>query len=222
MKKFNYIDIAAMLIWLLPAMYLWVVYSSLPATVPLHYGIDGKVNRYGNKSELISMTALLLSINLLVYLLMKFLPSIDPKRQVKYGEETFRKIAFGIVFFISALNIAILFTTAHRGMPATKLILPIAGILFAFIGNLMNNIKPNYFAGVRTPWTLENEDNWRATHRLAGRLWFIGGIAVTIITLLLPSSLATIAFTCGVAALSFTPVIYSYVYFKKHQPVNNP
>ena len=61
-----------------------------------------------------------------------------------------------------------------------------AGLLFAFMGNLMHNIKPNYFAGVRTPWTLEDPDTWRATHRLAGKLWFGGGIFVTIAVLVLP------------------------------------
>lgn len=221
MKKFTYVDVTALIVWVLPVVYLFTIYGSLPAVVPMQYGMDGKVNRYGDKSELIMMTGVLLFAGLLVYILMKYLPAIDPKKQVKYGEETFKKIAFGIVLFMSALNIVILFATVHRSIHVDKLILPIVGLLFAFMGNMMNNIKPNYFAGIRTPWTLESEDTWRATHRLAGKLWFIGGIGVTVTSLLLPPAAVTIVFMCGIAVLIMVPVVYSYIYFKNHQTNQN-
>ncbi|MEP6611339.1 MAG: SdpI family protein [Mucilaginibacter sp.] len=221
MKKFTYVDVTALIVWVLPVVYLFTIYGSLPAVVPMQYGMDGEVNRYGDKSELIMMTGVLLFAGLLVYILMKYLPAIDPKKQVKYGEETFKKIAFGIVLFMSALNIVILFATVHRSIHVDKLILPIVGLLFAFMGNMMNNIKPNYFAGIRTPWTLESEDTWRATHRLAGKLWFIGGIGVTVTSLLLPPAAVTIVFMCGIAMLIMVPVVYSYIYFKNHQTNQN-
>jgi len=217
MKKFTYMDLAALVVWVLPAGYLASVYNALPAIVPVHYGINGKVDRYGDKSEMIILAGILLFTALLVYLLLKFLPAIDPKKQVKVGEETFRKIGFAVVLFLSALNIAIIFATVHHGFAIDKLILPLAGLFFAFMGNVMNSIKPNYFAGIRTPWTLESEDNWRTTHRLAGRLWFVGGIVVTIATLLLPATLATIVFIGSIAVLTLVPVTYSYIYFKNHQ-----
>ncbi|MDO3644777.1 SdpI family protein [Mucilaginibacter sp. L3T2-6] len=218
MKKFSYMDATALVVWLLPIIYLYSIYSSLPEIVPVHYGIGGKVDRYGNKSELIMLTGIMLFVGALVYLLLKFLPAIDPKNKVKYGEETFRKIAFGVMLFLSALNVAILYVTVHRNLPIDKIILPIAGLLFTFMGNMMNNIKPNYFAGVRTPWTLESEDTWRATHRLAAKLWFAGGLVITAATLVLPSASATVVFIAGLMALTLIPVIYSYVYFKNHQP----
>ncbi|MEO6632225.1 MAG: SdpI family protein [Mucilaginibacter sp.] len=221
MKKFTYVDVTALIVWVLPVVYLFTIYGSMPAVVPMQYGMDGKVNRYGDKSELIMMTGVLLFAGLLVYILMKYLPAIDPKKQVKYGEETFKKIAFGIVLFMSALNIVILFATVHRSLHVDKLILPIVGLLFAFMGNMMNNIKPNYFAGIRTPWTLESEDTWRATHRLAGKLWFIGGIGVTVTSLLLPPAAVTIVFMCGIAVFIMVPVVYSYIYFKNHQTNQN-
>lgn len=110
-----------------------------------------------------------------------------------------------------------MYATVHHGLKLDKVLLPLIGLLLAFIGNMMHSIKPNYFAGVRTPWTLENEDNWRSTHRLAGKLWFIGGITITFLTLLLPAKIATVVFISGAVSLSLIPVVYSYVYFKKHQ-----
>jgi uncharacterized membrane protein len=210
------LDGAALVVWLLPAVYLFFIYASLPQTVPMHYGFNGKVDRYGDKSELVTLQAILLGVPLFVYLLLKFLPLFDPKKQIKYGESTFQKLAFGVVLFITALNIVIIFSTAHHGFKIDKLIFPLIGLMFVFLGNIMNSIKPNYYAGIRTPWTLENEDNWRATHRLASKIWFFGGIVVTIATLLLPSEVGEIVFLCIVAIIVLIPVIYSYVYFRKH------
>ena len=216
MKKFTIFDAAAFVVWLLPAAYLFFIYSSLPQIVPVHYGLNGAVNRYGSKGEFLTTAMVLLAAPALVYLLLKFLPNIDPKKKVKYGEATFQKLAFGMVVFLSALNIAITYATVNRGFEIDKLILPLLGLLFVFIGNIMNSIKPNYFAGFRTPWALENEDNWRATHRLVSKMWFAGGILVTIFALILPSGPATIVMLSLVAVMTIIPFIYSYVYFKKH------
>jgi len=217
MKKFSLLDFAALLIGLLPYGYLFSVYSSLPAIVPLHFDANGQPNGFGPKKELFLIASILVWVSILLYLLMKYLPSIDPKKQVQYGEKTFQTLGFGLVVFMAALNICITFATVNHSFQIDKIILPIIGLLFVFIGNMMYSIKPNYFAGIRTPWTLENEANWRATHRLAGKLWVMGGLAVTIAMLLLPSPTRTYVFITCVVVMAFIPMIYSYIYFKKHQ-----
>lgn len=220
MKKFSMIDLAALVIWLLPIVYILFVYSSLPAIVPLHFGVDGKPNGFGTKNKFLIFQLMMTGIAAGVYLLMKYLPAIDPKKQVKYGEATFSKVAIGMLVFLSALSIVITLGTINNSLKANKLILPIIGLLFAFLGNIMNSIKPNYFIGVRVPWTLEDEANWRATHRLAGKLWFTGGILITVLVLFLPDKIAELLFLPFVFVMSIVPIIYSFVYFKKHQVKN--
>jgi uncharacterized membrane protein len=220
MKQFNSLDAAAIVIWLLPVAYLLYIYPSLPVSVPVHFGIDGNPDRYGSKGEFLVTFYILLGSSAFVYLLLKFLPAIDPKKMVKVGEATFRKLAFGLVLFFSALAIAIIFSTVNRSFQVNKLILPVIGLLFAFIGNIMNSIKPNYFAGIRTPWTLEDDNTWRATHRLAGKIWFAGGIIITVAVLLLPARVGIIVFMSLIAVMVLIPVIYSYIYYKKHHPLN--
>ena len=217
MKKFTLSDGAALVIWLLPAVYLVVIYSSLPQIVPLHYGLNSNVDRFGNKSEFLAGPFILMGASAFAYLLLKFLPAIDPKKQVKYGQATFQKIGLGMVVFTAALNIVIIFATAHHGFQIEKLMLPVIGLMFAFLGNLFNTIKPNYFAGFRTPWALESEDNWRATHRMAGRLWLAGGILIAIVTLFCPPAPATIVMLCITAVMVIFPYAYSYFYFKNHR-----
>ena len=213
-------DIAALVLWLLPVVYVVYIYSSLPASVPVHFDIDGKADRYGSRGEFLALQGVLMGTSALVYLLLKFLPAIDPKKYVKYGEATFQKLALGLVLFLAALDIAIAYATLNNSFDVGKLILPVVGLLFAFIGNVMNSIKPNYFAGVRTPWTLEDPDTWRSTHRLASKLWFFGGIGLTIAVLLLPNKAGMIVFLSIVGILVLIPVIYSYLYYKKHHPSN--
>jgi uncharacterized membrane protein len=220
MKKFNSMDVAALVLWLLPVAYVGYVYSSLPQSVPVHFDMDGKPNGYGTKGEFLGIQGIVMGMSAFVYLLLKFLPAIDPKKYVKYGEVTFQKLALGLVLFMAALDIVIAYAAVNQSFQVGKLILPIIGLLFAFIGNIMNSIKPNYFAGVRTPWTLEDPDTWRSTHRLASKLWFFGGIGLTIAVLLLPNKAGMIVFLSIVGILVLIPVIYSYLYYKKHQPSN--
>jgi uncharacterized membrane protein len=216
MKKFTAFDATALVVWLLPAVYTAFIYSLLPARVPLHYDIHGDVDRYGSRTEFVFVIVLMAVVSAGVYLLMKYLPKIDPKKAVSYGEGTFQKLGLGVMVFVTALSLWIIFTTVHRGVPVDRVLLPLLGLMFAFLGNMMNSIKPNYFAGFRTPWALENPDNWRATHRLVSRLWFAGGILITILTLVLPPEPATIVMLCIIAVITIMPYAYSYSYFKKH------
>jgi uncharacterized membrane protein len=85
----------------------------------------------------------------------------------------------------------------------------------------MHNIKPNYFAGFRLPWTLENEDNWRKTHLLGGKLWFVGGLFIAVICLLLPPVASMVAFFTIMFTVVLIPAIYSYRLYKKQKSLNS-
>jgi uncharacterized membrane protein len=79
----------------------------------------------------------------------------------------------------------------------------------------MNNVKPNYFFGIRTPWALENEEVWRKTHRLAARLWLPGGLLLVVLSLILHGEVMFAGFIAIVLVLGIVPVAYSYFYYRK-------
>lgn len=95
-----------------------------------------------------------------------------------------------------------------------KIIFATISLFFIIFGNYMGNIRPNWFVGIRTPWTMDNEEVWRKTHQLAGKLWFSGGIAALIFSFVL-----TKYFNYWFIPLLFTitliPIIYSYLLYKK-------
>ncbi len=217
MIKKNLFGFATLVIWLLPVLYFLKVYNSIPQTVPLHFGLEGKPDRFGSKQEFIWMLVILSAVTIGVYFLLRNLPRIDPKKTAGYSASTFKKLAFTLVIFLSALQLFIINATLSRSFTMSKFMLPLLGLLFAFLGNLMHSVKPNYFFGIRTPWALENEDTWRATHQLASKLWLAGGIAITLATLLFPFKTGFIILMCIVLLITLIPIIFSYKYYKKHK-----
>ncbi len=218
MKKASLLS--SLLIYVLmcvPLFYAASIYPSLPAMIPTHFDINGNPNAFGDKSTIWFTTTLLTVVSLLTYLLVRNLPKIDPKKTAGQAPEVYHKIAATVVVFLSALNLIIVYASQNGSVNITHLMLPLMGLMFLVLGNYMHSIKPNYFVGFRLPWTLENEDNWRKTHQLVGKLWVGGGLVMTIATLLLPPKSGFIFFISITFIITIIPAIFSYRYFKKHQ-----
>jgi uncharacterized membrane protein len=199
----------------IPWVYLAYIWDRLPQTIPVHFGLDGLPDRFGNKRELIWIMIILTAVALLIYFLLMNIHKIDPKK--KYTASTsgvMKKISMVIIILLSFLSVFILYSTLHAKTTGMPLLFCGLSLFLAYLGNLMHSIKPNYFAGFRIPWTLENEDNWKKTHRLASKIWFAGGIILAVISLLLPVKLVIIVFLVAVLIMSIIPVVYSYRLFK--------
>ncbi len=186
-------ELFLLLVAFIPAGYLAWWYGSLPETIPIHFNFSGKADGYGNKITLVYTTLLMTLVTIGAYLLMRYLPQIDPKQTAGIPSLTFRKVGLGLLFFLSALNIFLIYSSITGGFKMNGFFIPLMGIFFMYIGNLMHSIKPNYFVGIRVPWTLEDPDNWRATHQLGGKLWVGGGILI-LLSALLPQPAGQVLF----------------------------
>ncbi len=206
------------LVWLvalLPALYVVLVWKQLPEKVAMHFGINGEPDRYGDKAELALMTGILFVVSIGVYYLMVNINRIDPKRYAAENTDRFRKIGFAVTVFMSGLTCFIIYSSINDGSRMnTSLILAAVSFLLAVIGNYMPNLKPNYFAGMRLPWTLEDPENWKATHALAGKIWFTGGILLGIICFVLPHKAAFFVFIAGVMAMVLIPAVFSWRFYR--------
>ena len=208
------------LIWpiaLVPLVYLLSIWDGLPEEMAMHFDLKGNPDRYGNKSELLVMTAVLSAMSILIYFVLSNIYKIDPKKYAADNKDRLHRMGFAVAVFIIALTCFIIYSTSKGNMRMSmRYIFAGVGLLLCLIGNYMHTIKPNYFAGLRLPWTLNNEDNWRKTHLLAGKLWFIGGLATAILCLLVPDTVAIILFFIATVVLILVPVIYSYRLYKKN------
>jgi len=204
----------------LPLVYLWYIYPQIPSTVALHYNWKGEVDRMGDKTELETVTLVLSGVNLMVLLLMTNLKNFNPQKSKVFVPESFNKFGLLVCMFLCLLQLFILHNTLHPEMNSVKFILAICSLFFMFLGNYMHSLKHNYFAGIKTPWTLADEDNWNATHRLGGKIWFWGGMLSSIACLLVPVEAATITFLAIVLIMTFIPIGYSFLYFKRKNKEN--
>lgn len=208
----------AWLIMAIPLAYLGLVWNKLPATIALHFNMEGTPDRFGSKKELLAMALLLTGVNAGVYLLLTNIYRIDPKKSAPENQSRLQRMAFAVSVFIAAILCLIIDTSIHPGGKFNaRIIFAGTGLLFCFIGNYMHTIKPNYFAGIRLPWTLENETNWRKTHLLAGKLFFSGGLLLAILCLLLPLNIAIILFFSITAIITIIPVVYSYRLYQQQK-----
>ena len=98
------------------------------------------------------------------------------------------------------------------GVPADGLVQVALGALLVVIGSVMGKIRPNWFVGVRTPWTLTSKRSWLKTHRLGGWLFMIWGLIQIPVGLLLPG--ARIFTLVAALAVIATLLIYSYVVWR--------
>lgn len=89
------------------------------------------------------------------------------------------------------------------------------GIVFVLVGNYLPKCKQNYTIGIRIVWALENEENWNKTHRFAGKLWVIGGVALLATAFI---SIENFVYVLLAASLIMVlaPILYSYLYYKKN------
>lgn len=196
-----------------PIIYLKLAYSDLPQKVALHFGADGQPDRYGEKSELWTPILIMMSVALFTYLIVTNIGKIDPKKQTLQSQEVMQKLGLTVVSFVSILTMYIVYSSYNT--TDGKLVFIMMGLFFAAIGNFMNNIKPNYFVGLRLPWTLENEDNWRKTHHLASKLWVSGGLLIAILAIFIAPGLMSKIMLPIVLLIVIIPSVYSYQYYKK-------
>ena len=89
------------------------------------------------------------------------------------------------------------------------------GLMFLLLGNYMPKLRQNSFMGIRVKWTLDNEANWNATHRFAGKLWVAAGL-LCMISALLPGKTMMVVFIASIVLASVAPCVYSYRYYKQH------
>ncbi|HKC35892.1 MAG TPA: DUF1648 domain-containing protein, partial [Chitinophagaceae bacterium] len=166
-------------IWLFiiaPAVYLAIVWNTLPDTIAMHFNLKGDIDRYGSKNELIIMILILTLVNAVIYLLLPQVYRIDPKRYAVENKGRLFRIAFAVAVFVAAVLCLIIYSSIHGNIKfSIRFILAGVGLMLAIVGNYIYNIKPNYFAGIRLPWTLNNDENWKKTHLLGGKLLFGGG-----------------------------------------------
>lgn len=193
----------------LAGLLLW---NQLPDSMASHWGMDDQVN--GTTSKFWGVF-LLPKIAFGMFLLFLVIPSIDPlKANIAKFRETFNTfIVLIMVFMLYIYGLTLAWNLGYTGFRMSSAILPAVGLLFIFIGSLIQKSKRNFFIGIRTPWTLSSDTVWDETHRVGGPLFKISG-GLALIGAFFPAYTFWFLFIPLIGSTLFL-VIYSYVLFRR-------
>lgn len=186
-------------------------YPMLPDRIPTHWNFKGEIDGYSGKT---AGTFLMPILNLVIYVLFIFLPALDPKKEnYKLFESTYRYFRYLFHIFFFGMQVLIITAALGYAVDTGRFVMLGISLLFMLMGNVMGRLKHNYFIGIKTPWTLANEEVWKRTHRLSAYLWTGFGLAGAIMAILKTNPV--VIFLTILIAPTMVPLVYSYAIFKK-------
>ncbi|MDI6601433.1 MAG: DUF1648 domain-containing protein [Thermoanaerobacteraceae bacterium] len=188
-----------------------VLYPNLPDKIPTHWNFQGEIDSYSSKLQGGFMIPIML---LVFYPMFIYLPHIDPhKENYKKFEGAYETIIVAIFAFMTSLHVIILLAAMGYNVNITVFMSIGLSLLFIILGNVLTKIKPNFFVGIKNPWTISDDEVWRKTHRLGGWLFVIVGVLGFPI-ILVDSRFAALFEVAGILLVSLITAIYSYILYK--------
>jgi len=209
----QWLIIAAMFV---AAAALW---PTIPSRIPVHWDASGNVNGYGGKFEALLLLPI---ITIGLYLLLLFIPRIDPgKANYAQFSGAYLVARYSMLVLMAAIYLFSVLAVKGVDINMTRVIVGIEGAVFVVLGNVLGKVRPNWFVGVRTPWTLSSKRSWVKTHRLAGWLFALCGIILLALAAVGIGSALIWVMLGLLGVLVAVLVVYSYVEWR-NDPEKTP
>ena len=211
LKKNLKIILLTSVVIILPILAGLVMWSKLPDKLPTHWNFSGEVDGWSSKPFAVIVMPLIL---LGIHLLCTIATSLDPKNKGVNSK------VLGLVLWICPIVSVMCMSFVYAGGLGVdvkvEFIVPLLmGLLFLAIGNYLPKCKQNYTIGIKIPWTLHDEDNWNKTHRFAGFVWTVCALVVMLGAFF--KEIVVFTTFVPIAIMVFAPMIYSYIYYRKHR-----
>ncbi|MGL5434432.1 MAG: SdpI family protein [Lachnospiraceae bacterium] len=197
------------IVTLLPCLIGLLLWNRLPDQIPTHFDFNNNIDGWSSKPlAVFGIPAILAAMQFFLL----FVTGHDPKRQ-----NISPKIISFFMWIIPITSLTVCSMSYSIALGANlnvgAVINGLIGVLFIGIGNYLPKTKPNYTVGIKISWTLNDPENWRKTHRLAGFLWVISGIMFFINMFFL---YAWVLFAIIIIA-TLIPAIYSFLLYRSSQ-----
>lgn len=192
---------------------LWA-FPQLPPTVPSHWNLHGEVTGYAPRW----VAAFLLPATLLgMRVGATWLPRLDPLgKNYERFIDTYWVVVNSVLLVMGVLHVAMLANGLGAPVSMGRLAPAGLGILLMLLGNVLGRVEPNWFVGIRTPWTLSSEQVWRKTHRVGAWVFVAAGAGLAGISLT-PGLVSIPVLACALGVVAVVPVVYSYYLWKAEQ-----
>ena len=193
----------------------WLALERLPtgATLPVHWGLDGRPDRVESAARaLFELPAVAFGLSLL----MAALPSLEPLGRKLEGSLPLYGTAWATMLgALAVMQLAVAGPAFGWAVPAA-LPLVVVGIVLIALGDALPKSRPNFFVGIRTPWTITDPENWIATHRYASRIIAAVGLGIVVVALLpIDAEARGSLVDAAILVMTVTPVLYSYLFWRR-------
>lgn len=189
-------------------------WAKIPAgqKVPVHWNIEGKVDQYGGKAEaLLFMPALVAGC----IAFLAALPWLEPRRlNITRSRKAYQAIWLAIVVMLGVCHCLMVMGALGITFNMNRIMPALIGAMLIVIGNYFGKLRSNFFAGIRTPWTLSSELSWNKTHRMGGWFMVVLGAALMITAIVGSGPVAVGVVLGGAAAFIVFTMVYSYIVWK--------
>ena len=184
-----------------------ILWDKLPAEVPTHFGQDGTPDGWSPKEFAVFGLPLLL---LAVHWICVAFTGADPKN--KNISDRMAMLVLWICPVVSIVGCGSTYLyVLDSSINTTSIGILFLGCAFMIIGNYMPKMKQSYTIGIKIPWTLNSEENWKRTHRLGGYMYMLSGIVTLIAGFIQQFWLVPVALIIAI----IISTAYSFILYKK-------
>lgn len=190
------------------ALSLWF-WNDVPDPMPVHWNERGEPDGFGSRTFGLLMGPVL---TVLMPLFILGITRLDPRKEhVERSSGALETIAIAMGVFFTVIHcVTLQAVLSDDQMLDGSIIIMMVGGLFVVLGNVMPKIKSNHLAGIRTPWTLDNEKVWAKTHRFGGWIFVIAGVGMMALGLLVPAEESFVVMMGLIFGAALAPMIYSW------------
>jgi uncharacterized membrane protein len=184
-----------------------LAYGQLPDNVPTHWNIHGEVDGYASRQV---AAVFMPALSALLWAVLRMLARFDPISRHESTNVYLHKAANLLVAFLLVLHLAVLGNGIGLRFNLVQIVGLAEGALLALIGNEMGRLRRNSWAGIRLPWTLNDDEIWRRTHRVGARAFVLAGVTTMLAALLVNGAVLFGIVMATVLGAALFSVGYSY------------
>lgn len=189
-----------------------LLYTRLPESVPTHWNLRGDPDGFTPKPWGPFVLPLVMAAMAVIF---SAAPRVSPAGfRMESFAPAFRFVKSCALVFLLLIHVVALLAGIGVSVPMNRVAEGGLGVLVIVVGNYMGKLSKNFFLGIRTPWTLSNDEVWRRTHRLGGKLFVAAGL-VLLGSAVLNTGLVWPLCIAGMALV--VPVVYSFIVFRRIQ-----
>lgn len=220
-----------MILSILPLIITFATVKFMPDKIPMHYDINGNIDRYGSKYENFLFPVIIIILTLFWMLFIRYYRNKQVKEtdekviaEAKNNEKVIYIVAFGMSIMFSIMHYTSMISSVIEAKNeltsefiSTNTVVNIAlGIFLIVLGNYIPKSKLNNTTGIRTKWSMNNDKVWADSNRMGGIVLIIDGILLIIQSFIFSGFLSIVIMLSIIIISTILLTIYSYISYKRN------